>query len=154
MKKAADEARPLRPRKRTAKVFLDANVLCSAAYLAGSRLGDLWNLSATEMVTSFYAVEEARRNLASDRPEALVRLDALLETMRVVPEAEDEVLPGSIELDPKDRPILLAAISARADYLLTGDRTHFGKLYGSRVGSVRILPPADYLNLRRRRGRR
>ena len=154
MKKAADEARPPRPPKRTAKVFLDANVLYSAPYLAGSKLADLWNLSATEIVTSFYAVEEARRNLASDRPEALVRFEALLRTTRVVPEAEDEVLPGSIELDPKDRPILFAAMSARADYLLTGDRTHFGKLYGSRVGSVRILPPADYLNLRRRRGRR
>jgi uncharacterized protein len=154
VKKAADEARPPRAPKRTAKVFLDANVLYSAAYLAGSKLADLWNLSATEIVTSFYGVEEARRNLASDRPEALVRFEALLRTTRVVPEAEDEVLPGSIELDPKYRPILLAAMSARADYLLTGDRTHFGKLYGSRVGSVRILPPADYLNLRRRRGRR
>jgi uncharacterized protein len=154
VKKAADEAQPPRPRKRTAKVFLDANVLYSAAYLAGSRLGDLWSLSATEIVTSFYAVEEARRNLASDRPEALVRLDALLGAMIIVPEAEDEVLPGSIELDPKDRPILLAAISAMADYLLTGDRAHFGKLYGSRVGRVRILPPADYFKLRRRRGRR
>ena len=143
MKKAADEVRPPRPPKRTAKVFLDANVLYSAAYLAGSKLGDLWNLSATEIVASFYGLEEARRNLASDRPEALVRFEALLRTTRVVPEAEDEVLPGSIELDPKDRPILLAAMSARADYLLTGDRTHFGKLYGSRVGSVRILPPAD-----------
>jgi predicted nucleic acid-binding protein len=117
VKKAADEARPPRPPKRTAKVFLDANVLYSAAYLAGSKLGDLWNLSATEIVTSFYGVEEARRNLASDRPEALVRFDALLRTTRVVPEAEDEVLPRSIELDPKDRPILLAAMSARADYL-------------------------------------
>ena len=67
MKKAADEARPPRPAKRTAKVFLDANVLYSAAYLEGSKLGDLWNLSATEIVTSFYGVEEARRNLASDR---------------------------------------------------------------------------------------
>ena len=148
MKRTGDEARRLRSRQRTEKVFLDANVLYSAAYLAGTRLGDLWKLSGVQIVSSAYAVEEAKRNLASDRPEAVARLDRLLQTIKVVSEAADEELP--VELDPKDRPVLLAA---SADYLLTGDRTHFGHLYDSKVRGVRILLPADYLN-RRGPGRR
>jgi hypothetical protein len=72
-------------------------------------------------------------------------------TIKVVSEAADEELP--IELDSKDRPVLLAAIAASVDYLLTGDRTHFGHLYDSKVRGVRILLPADYLN-RRGPGRR
>jgi hypothetical protein len=37
-------------------------------------------------------------------------------------------LPATVRLDPKDRPILLAAIHGRAYYLLTGDVRHFGHL--------------------------
>jgi uncharacterized protein len=151
LKRTGDEARRLRSRQRTEKVFLDANVLYSAAYLAGTRLGDLWKLSGVQIVSSAYAVEEAKRNLASYRPEAVARLDKLLQTIKVVSEAADEELP--IELDSKDRPVLLAAIAASAEYLLTGDPTHFGHLYDSKVRGVRILLPADYLN-RRGPGRR
>jgi hypothetical protein len=39
-------------------------------------------------------------------------------------------VPETIRLDPKDQPILLAAIHGKADYLLTGDAGHFGRLYG------------------------
>jgi hypothetical protein len=44
----------------------------------------------------------------------------------------------------KDKPILLAAISARADYLLTGDIRDFGRFYGKKINGVTILPPAQY----------
>lgn len=50
-----------------------------------------------------------------------------------------------------DRPILLAAIAARATHLLTGDVKHFGRLFGRRVEGVVILTPGDYLRGRARR---
>jgi hypothetical protein len=59
-------------------------------------------------------------------------------------------LPETIRLDPKDQPILLAAIS-RADYLLTGDARHFGHLYGKRIEGLLVLRPAAYFERRRRR---
>ena len=45
------------------RVFLDANILFSAAYRRESGLKQLWRISETQLLTSGYAVEEARRNL-------------------------------------------------------------------------------------------
>lgn len=47
----------------------------------------------------------------------------------------------------KDRPILLVAIQAQATHLLTGDKRHFGSLYGQCISGVHILRPADYLGV-------
>ncbi len=41
-------------------------------------------------------------------------------------------IPCPLDLPEKDRPVLLAAISVRADYLLTGDTLHFGKHFARR----------------------
>ncbi len=46
-----------------------------------------------------------------------------------------------------DQPILLAAIGADATHLLTGDYAHFGKLYGSTIGGVLVLPPPEFLRV-------
>jgi hypothetical protein len=43
--------------------FLDANVLFAAAYRDGAVVQRLWDLPNVELVTSAYAIEEARRNL-------------------------------------------------------------------------------------------
>lgn len=45
------------------RVFLDANVLYSAAYSRDAGLQRLWKLPQVELLTSAYAVGEARRNL-------------------------------------------------------------------------------------------
>jgi len=42
------------------RLFLDANVLFSAAYMADARLRELWRLRDVELWTSRYALEEAR----------------------------------------------------------------------------------------------
>ena len=51
--------------------------------------------------------------------------------------AADESLP----LPPKDRPVLAAAIEQRCEALMTGDRTHFGALYGPTVRGVTVHSP-------------
>lgn len=43
----------------------------------------------------------------------------------------------------------MAAIQASANYLLTGDRDHFGAYFDKRIEGVRVLRPAGYLSLRR-----
>jgi hypothetical protein len=96
-----------RPKER---VFLDANVLFSAAYLQDSGLRRLWILKGVELLSSSYAVEEARRNLNEDRPEALDRLDELVKSIRLVEETQEQDLPDSVRIDARDKPILLAAI--------------------------------------------
>jgi hypothetical protein len=51
-------------------------------------------------------------------------------------------------LPEKDRPILRAAVHARATHLVTGDVTHFGRFYGKRLQGVVVLSPGDYLRSR------
>lgn len=127
-------------------LFLDANVLFSAAYRKDAGVRRLWGLPASELVTSAYAVEEARRNLSTAEQRA--DLNGLLEAVRISnlladpaehPEIEDSGLPE------KDLPILSAAVAANATYLITGDRKHFGHLFGVKVAGVLVLRPADHL---------
>ena len=46
-------------------------------------------------------------------------------------------------LPEKDRPVLAAAMQASCDALVTGDRRHFGRLYGRTIGRVMIYDPAS-----------
>lgn len=125
------------------RVFLDANVLFSAAYRAEGGLVRLWKLpTVVILMSSPYAIEEARRNLDDAGRD---RLHALVAALEVVMDMATGTLPIAVDLAEKDRPILFAAIAARATHLLTGDRAHFGALFGRRVGGVSIERPADYL---------
>ena len=128
-------------------VFLDANVLFSAAYRDGAGLRRLWELADVQLMTSAYAVEEARRNL--DTPRRRADLEMLLRPLQIVPEHQqrDDPLFAGIALPEKDRPILLAAIAAHATHLLTGDVRHFGTFYEREIVGVTILPPAAYLRI-------
>jgi predicted nucleic acid-binding protein len=128
----------------TDRIFLDANILFSIAY-GSPGLNRLWELAQKKgcvLFASHYVVEEAKRNLLSS--EQLRNLEAFLSMAQLVPDIDPNI-PCPIELPEKDRPVLLAAISIKADYLLTGDRMHFGKYFGETVRGIRICPPRDYL---------
>ncbi len=126
------------------RIFLDANILISIAY-GSPGLNRLWELARKkhcELFASDYVVEEAKRNLLSS--EQLRKLEAFLSMVQLVPDVDPNI-PCPIELPEKDRPVLLAAISIKANYLLTGDMIHFGKYFGQRVRGIKICPPRDYL---------
>ena len=126
-------------------VFLDANVLFSAAYRANSRLRQLCQLPTIQLLTSGYAVEEARRNLAvQDQRDALASLMQPIQIVAGIGSTEQPIF-SAIMLPDKDKPILLAAITARATHLLTGDRQHFGSYFGQIIQGVLVIPPAGYL---------
>ena len=125
-------------------IFLDANILFSVAY-GSPGLNRLWTLAhqkRCQLFASHFVVEEAKRNLSP--PEQKKRLEDPLSVVQIVPET-DPTLPCPIELPEKDRPVLLAAVSNRADYLMTGDSTHFSKYFGQTVSGVKICRPRDYL---------
>lgn len=126
------------------RIFLDANILFSVAYESPG-LNRLWKSARQKRYTLFasdFVVEEARRNLFLH--EQMERLEGYLSKVRIVPEV-DPTLPCPIDLPEKDRPVLMAAISIKADYLITGDSTHFGKYFGQTVNGVKICGPRDYL---------
>jgi uncharacterized protein len=128
------------------RLFLDANVLFSAAYMPGAFLARLWRLGDVTLIASAYAVAEARINLESE--EQIARLDQLLARVEIVAVLGPAELSASIKLPAKDLPILQAAVSAHATHLITGDLKHFGKYFGRTVAGVLIMRPADYLRSR------
>ena len=126
------------------RIFLDANILFSVAY-GSPGLGRLWELQKEGycvLLASRYVIEEAKRNLT--KPDELDKLEACLSNVQIVLEADPSV-DCPIDLPEKDQPVLMATISAKADYLLTGDIKHFGKYYGQTVMGVRICMARDYL---------
>lgn len=132
------------------RIFLDANILFSIAY-GSPGLNRLWEIAQKkhcELFASNYVVEEAKRNLLSS--EQLRKLEAFLSMLQLVPEVDPNI-PCPIDLPEKDRPVLLAAISIQADYLLTGDMIHFGKYFGQTVRGIKICLPRDYLLIAQQR---
>ena len=127
------------------RAFLDANVLFSAAYRPDAGVRRLWRIATVHLVTSEYAAEEARRNL--DTAEQRVDLEALLAVLEIAGTPPDRRIPSAPKLPDKDRPILVAAIEARATHLLSGDVEHFGPYYGRALEGVLILPPADFFRI-------
>ena len=125
------------------RLFLDANVLFSAAYQEDAGLRKLWSLEGAQLLTSGYALEEARRNLASDEQRS--RLARLAADLELVPEAPSGSLPDEFDLPEKDRPIVVAAVQAEATHLVTGDLSHFGPYLGRTVAGIRFVRPAELL---------
>jgi predicted nucleic acid-binding protein len=124
------------------RLFLDANVLFSAAYRADTGLLQLWKLESAALCSSRYAVEEARFNLGEAAQRR--RLDALASRLTLF-DATLKELPRGISVPDKDVPILLAAMEASATHLVTGDLRHFGPYLGKRIEGIQILTPREYL---------
>ena len=130
------------------RLFLDANVLFSATHSPAGRSRALFALAERGLctpVTSPHAIEEARRNVNQKSPEGAPSLNELLDVVDEVLETDPRLVAWAADqgLPQGDAPILAAAVAANADALVTGDRTHFGHLFGTRVGRVEVLSLAD-----------
>lgn len=128
------------------RVFLDANVLFSAAKTDGAvrALLRLLQRAGHECWIDHYVVFEARRNLLTKGPEALAALESLVASCLLSPTQVPGTGKPREEIDwlpEKDRPVLAAAIRLRCDALLTGDRAHFGANFGNVFAGVTIHSP-------------
>ena len=133
------------------RLFLDANVLFTAAHHPEGRSAALVALARRGLCslhTSPHALEEARRNLRLKTPHREPTVEGLLDVVSVESEASTPLVEWALEqgLPAKDAPILATAVGARADLLVTGDRKHFGSLYGSSLRGVEIVTPAEALS--------
>lgn len=124
------------------RLFLDANVLFSAAYKIDTRLLQLWRLRNVTLCSSRFALQEARANLVGG--DQWTRLTELSGSLHLF-EAGQTRLPPRIFLPEKDVPIVLAAIEAQATHLLTGDVRHFRAYFGKKIEGVAIMRPGEYL---------
>ncbi len=122
------------------KVFLDANVLFSAA-LPGSRMGEFLGFvrKHAALASSAAAVDEAMRNVerkVADAPRVVRNMQRLLRSVSLTSLVAE--LPA-VELVDKDRHILGAAVASQCSHLLTGDERHFKHLFGKVVSGVRVV---------------
>ncbi|MEB3160965.1 MAG: PIN domain-containing protein [Synechocystis sp.] len=135
------------------RLFLDANVIFSAALSAEGRCRGLFRLAEQgycQLLTSPHALTEAERNLTVKYPQALaVYQETLLPLVAVVTEASQEKVEWAmgLGLPLKDAPILAAAVLASVDVLVTGDLRHFGDLYDKTIEEVIVLTPQSALGV-------
>lgn len=131
------------------RIFLDANVLFAAAKTDGavSELIGLLRSAGHECCADEYVIEEARRNLRAKWPDRIAILDRLLTHLTIGRMHSAVELGVETGLPTKDLPVLAAAIGLRCDVLATGDRSHFGGLYGEAIQAVTIHSPRSLAEL-------
>ena len=126
------------------RIFLDANIVFSAAKSDGAirRLLDLLRQDEHQCLVDAYVMEEARRNLAANTSDGLPALVGIAsnwtEAATLPPRS---AFPKGVHLPEKDLPVLAAAVHHRCQVLVTGDRMHFGPLYGRTIHGVTIHSP-------------
>ena len=123
------------------RIVLDTNILIGALITKGTppdSLYQAWLKGEIELVTSTAQLAEVaavlarprlRRYLDADEAAAIVEN---LDARAVVLDAPPDV---NLSPDPKDNPILAAAIAAKADLIVSGDKKHMLAL-----GEVKGIP--------------
>ncbi len=136
------------------KLFLDASVALAAA---GQKTGasraifDAAEGMGWELQASNYVLREIAANLHRFPPLAAHEWPALAARLSIVRDLTCFDYPAVFS-PAKDRPVLFTA-AGWADVLLTFDREHFGRFFGSGFYSLRVSPPGDFLAAERKAGR-
>ncbi len=140
--------------KRTVRLFLDSNVILSGLLSdrgAPRIILDVLNVGFPFLTgsTGKYNLIEIERNLKKRLPglwpvykRYLPRLN-----LKVIPvPLPEELREFSGKIADKDIPVLVSAIRAKADFLITGDKQHFGKLKGVEKYQLTIVTPSDFVD--------
>lgn len=132
------------------RVLIDTNVLISAALNADGVPYQAYVKAASYPNHGLICeqnVDEIKRIFNKIFPKRLTALDTFLSiallTLELVPIPIDENMSESQIRDADDRPILRAAIEAKADVLLTGDKDFLE----SGLKNPIIITPAEFLNM-------
>lgn len=130
------------------RVFVDADVLFAGSASpttqgASHILLVLGELTLIECLTSEQAVTEVERNLAAKLPAKVPEFRLLVSrALQVVPDPAPAELPAyKGQADPKDLPLLIAALQADCPYFVTFNLRH----YSPPAGRITVLRPGDLL---------
>jgi predicted nucleic acid-binding protein len=137
------------------RLFLDTSVLLAASgsargasrFVIAEALPHGW-----ELVSSDHCAEETRRNLPK-----VARSAATAWKNEIAPRVR--FVRASLALDKplvfpkaKDRPVVITALAARSDWLLTLDEGDFHTKLGREVYGLRIATPGGFLIEQRAQG--
>ncbi len=140
--------------KKVVRVFLDSNVILSGLLSergAPRILLDLLSLGLPFLVgsTGRYNLIEIERNLKNRMPGLLSLYKAYLPklNLKVIPlPPPREIRDFSEEIAEKDVPVLISAIRSNADFLVTGDKQHFGKIKEPGKYSFHVVSPSEFID--------
>lgn len=132
------------------RILIDTNVLISAALRANGVPYQAYVKAASYPNHGLICeqnVDEMKRIFNKKFPKRLAALDKFLSmallTLELVPIPTYENMSESQVRDADDRPILRAAIAAKADVLLTGDKDFLE----SGLKNPMIMTPAEFLKM-------
>ena len=130
--------------------MIDTNIFISAALFPKGRAAEaLFKALAApyQPVVCDYVIDELHRKFQEKFSDRTVELEAFLYTALPafdIVSTPDEVLEVESKIrDPKDRPILRAALNAGADLFLTGDKDFLE----SSVEDPRIISVPEFLEM-------
>ncbi len=112
------------------RVVLDTNILIGALITTGTppdRLYQAWLRGEIQLVTSTAQTAELADVLARPRLQRFLDVDeaaAIVENIGARALVLDEPPMVNLSPDPKDNPILAAAIAGNADLIVSGDKKH------------------------------
>jgi len=110
------------------KIMADTNILFSTLLFPASRPAQaLFHIvEQHNLVLCDYIIAELRNVVSRKRPDLLADIDVLMAKLsyELIPAPQE---PGKLISDPKDHPILNAAIIADVDIIISGDK-HFIEL--------------------------
>ena len=142
-----------------ASLFLDSSALFAGVISASGAARVLLLLAETDRITlliSEQVVAETERALARKSPRALadLRQAILASKVQIVRDPQRATVQANLNLirHAADAPILLAAMQAKVDYLVTLNRVHFLDDPGvAQRSGLRIGTPGDALAWLRQR---
>ena len=140
--------------KKVVRVFLDSNVILSGLLSergAPRIILDLLSLRLPFLIgsTGRYNLIEIERNLRNKMPGLLSLYKSYLPklNLKVIPLPRPEDIRGfSGQIAEKDIPVLISAIRSKADFLVTGDKQHFGKMKELDKYPFHVLTPSEFID--------
>src|SRR4030043_88123 len=140
--------------KRIVRVFLDSNVILSGLLSekgAPRTILDLLTLKLPFLMgsTGRYNLIEIERNLKKKMPSLFPLFKDYLPklNLKVIPLPRPEDVRGfSRQIAGKDVPVLVSAIQGKADFLVTGDKQHFGKMKDLDKYPFHVVTPSEFID--------
>ena len=129
------------------RLFLDSSILLSVAGSEKSlsrlivKIADEWGW---DLVTAFYCRDESNRNIVKFPPKAAKAWKALQDDLSFTPNALTSNRPLILSAS-KDKPVLISALAAKCDILLTLDTGDFGILIDTKVYGMLVTTPRSFL---------
>ena len=131
------------------RVLLDTNILIGALITKGTPPDGLyqgWLRGEFDLVTSAAQMAEIANVLARPRLQRFLSTDeaeAIVENIHTRALVLDDLPSMNLSPDPKDNPILAAAIAGKADLIVSGDKKHVLAL--EEVGGIPIVTAREAL---------